>query len=111
MRQSVRDFFLQDDNTRISAAKKNRVDNEQKRFMLHPMKTLYTKYQSESNIPVSSTFFCKNRPTNDVIPRFMDRDVYICKCVTIFLTRLRNFIERRYIHITKHGRSPILTCV
>ena len=68
MRESVRYFFLKDDNTRISAVKKDHVGNEQKRFLLYPMKILHTKYQSESNIPVSYTFFCRSRPTNVVIP-------------------------------------------
>ena len=79
MRESVHDFFLKDDSTRISAAKKDRVGNEQKKFLLHPMKILHTKYQSESNIPVSYTFFCKNRPTYVAIPRLKDRDVCVCK--------------------------------
>ena len=70
----VRYFFLKDDNTRTFAAKKDHVGNEQKRFLLHPMKILHTKYQSESNIPVSYTLFCRNRPTN-VIPILKDRDV------------------------------------
>ena len=79
MRESVRHFFLNDDNTRISAAKKDHVGNEQKRFLLHPMKILHTKYQSESNIPVSYTFFCRNRQTNVVIPILKDSDVCVCK--------------------------------
>ena len=55
------------------------VGNEQKIFLLHPMKILHTKYQSESNIPVSYTFFCKNRPTNVVPSRLKNnRDVSAC---------------------------------
>ena len=73
MHESVCDFFHKDDNTRILAAKKDHVGNEQKRFLLHPMKILHTKFQSESNIPVSYTFFCRNHPTNVVIPILKNR--------------------------------------
>ena len=97
MRESVCDFFLQDDNTRISVAKKDRVGNEQKRFLLHPMRILHTKYQSESNIPVSYTFFSKNYPTNVVIPRLKDRDVCVCKVCDNFSYQIEKLHREKII--------------
>ena len=97
MRESVRYFFLKDDNTRISAAKKDHVGNEQKRFLLHPMKILNTKYQSESNIPVSYTFFCRNCPTNVVIPILKDRDVCVCKLCDNFSYQIEKLHREKVI--------------
>ena len=97
MRESVGYFFLKDDNTRISAAKKDHVGNEQKRFLLHPMKILHTKYQSESNIPVSYTFFCRNRPTNVVIPILKNRNVCICKLCDHFSYQIEKLHREKII--------------
>ena len=90
MRESVCDIFLKDDNTRISAAKKDGVGNEQKRFLLHPMKILHTKYQCESN---------KNRPTN-----------IVCKVCDHFSYQIEK-LHREGNYITEIGRSYVLTCI
>ena len=90
-------FFLKDDNTRISATKKDHVGNEQKRFLLYPMKILHTKYQSESKIPVSYTFFCRNRPKNVVIPILKDRDVCVCKLCDNFSYQIEQLHREKVI--------------
>ena len=97
MRESVCYFFFKDDSTRISAAKKDHVGNEQKRFRLHPMKILHVKYQSESNIPVSYTFFCRNLPTNVVIPILKDSDVCVCKLCDNFSYQIEKLHREKVI--------------
>ena len=61
------------------------------------MKILHTKYQSESNIPVSYTFFCRNRPTNVVIPILKDRDVCVCKLCDNFSYQIEKLHREKVI--------------
>ena len=61
------------------------------------MMILHTKYQSESNIPVSYTFFCRNRPTNVVIPILKDRDVCVCKLCDNFSYQIEKLHREKVI--------------
>ncbi|CAG5028056.1 unnamed protein product [Parnassius apollo] len=79
--KEIRIFFNRDDNTRMTAGKKECVgrgnDKLQKRFLLTSLKKLYTKYVSEGGKASFSTFR-RNRPRNVLRPKLSDRNTVAC---------------------------------
>lgn len=79
--KEIRIFFNRDDNTRMTAGKKECVgrgnDKLQKRFLLTSLKKLYTKYVYEGGKASFSTFK-RNRPRNVVRPKLSERNTVAC---------------------------------
>jgi hypothetical protein len=79
----VRDFYLRDDNSRITTGKKQTVTKnklkEQKRLLLDSMLNLHEKFVAESpdNV-ISYITFTRLRPFWVRIPRASDRDTCMC---------------------------------
>lgn len=79
--KEIRDFFNRDDNTRMTAGKKDtktfKKTKYQKRFLLQSLKRLYTKYVAEGGKASFSTFR-RNKPIYVKRPKLSDRDTCVC---------------------------------
>lgn len=80
--EKVRQFYTDNANSSIAAGKKEFVTKNkikmQKRYLNAPLKTLYFKFRSESNIRISYSYFCKLRPFWTVFPKPINRDTCLC---------------------------------
>lgn len=80
IRTSVQNLLSRDDNSRMTAGKKDVFRGEQKRFLLHSMKTLHEKYKSEvGSFSLSYSKFCKLRQPHIRPPTVKDREVCVCR--------------------------------
>ena len=80
IRLSVENFLKRDDNSRMTAGKKDVFKGNQKRLLLFSMKTLHEKYKSEPlAYSVSYSKFCKLRPPHIRAPTVQDREVCVYK--------------------------------
>nr|CAH7758958.1 unnamed protein product [Callosobruchus chinensis] len=69
----VRQFYENDDNSRIGAGKRECVTRKgvkkQKRYLLDTIADLYKKFKAESSITISYQTFCRLRPFWIFIPK------------------------------------------
>lgn len=77
-------FLERDDNSRITAGKKETITKNkkrmQKRILVQSMRTLHQKFRMEHpEVPISYSEFCKKQPFWIVKPTIKDRDTCLCK--------------------------------
>jgi len=84
MKQQIKQFYVRDDVSRITAGKKETVTRNkvkmQKRFVLDTLENLHRKFLSENpHISVSYSLFCRLRPFWVLLPDLKSRDTCLCK--------------------------------
>ena len=99
--QSVNEFYLRDDVSRITTGKKQTVtrgkDKKQKRLLSITRKNLYSKYRSENiKTKISLYLFCRLKPFFDVSLTEKDQDTCLCRIyenVSLLATKLKQIIS------------------
>lgn len=80
--EKVHQFYNEDSNSTLSAAKKEFVTKNkvkmQKRYLNAPLKILYQKFISQVGIKISYSTFCKLRPFWTVFPKGTNGDTCLC---------------------------------
>jgi hypothetical protein len=81
-KQSVVEFLCRDDNSRMTAGKKQcrtyRGIKEQIRYLNHSMDILYEKWCTENGCDMSRSSFYQMRPFYVLRPRLSDREQCLC---------------------------------
>ena len=79
-KQLVNEFLTRDDNSRMKATITRKGEKRQIRLLCYDMKTLHSKFLSETHIKISyCLFFCKLRPFNVIKPTYKDRETCLCR--------------------------------
>lgn len=83
LRQKIRNFYLRDDISRITAGKKETVTRDkvkvQRRYLLDSMKNLHRQFIQEEQVHCSYVYFSRHRPFFVLLPRVDERDTCVCK--------------------------------
>lgn len=77
---SVEEFLCRDDNSRLTAGKKEVRNGNQIRYLTATMEMLYTKYSVEALIKMGRSTFYRLRPQYVLAPKLQNRQQ--CLCIT-----------------------------
>ncbi|CAG9814469.1 unnamed protein product [Phaedon cochleariae] len=107
IKQKIKDFLEQEDNSRVCPGKKEFVKKnkvkKQKRFLSNTLKNLYHKFlHAYPNLKMSYKFFCLARPFYIKPMRVCDRDT--CKCITH--ANMELIIQSLYVNNVVFGKTP-----
>lgn len=83
MKAKVAEFLLRDENSRVMPGKNDKVkvdkQHEQKRVLNDSMSFLHLKYKTETNDTMSFATFCRLRPKNVSLTRYITKNQCLCQ--------------------------------
>lgn len=107
----IKQFYLDDANSTACAGKREFITRNktrmQKRYLCLPLKDMHKKFQSETKLRVSYSFFCTIRPFWVLFPKKENRDTCLC----IVHTNMQLLIEamNKESIITEKNYDQVLT--